>query len=269
MTEIPYSLCLSNEATTPTDPNDLAYKAFLRNSSTGIIVTSDAFTRNDIILAERETEAEHASAHSVRSKARNKDSGRKFSSSRPNQALLWALIDDSKQNQDDHLEAIAIMDNWQQGPWKGQIWKARGRRNIDRVWTGPVHHDLVWTGTDWKPYKADAVVEKPLVNPVRTRVSMELAERLATAIRSERSCKATAKELNDSYDRYALDPIGEKDNLWVTIAAFSRSIERLTQCRKLIMRNPEMYIGVDDIFEDFNHEVWEKLDTGLYPRRPV
>ena len=56
---------------------------------------------------------------------KNKDSGRRFNSSKPNQAMLWALIDDSPQGAEDHERAVAIMDGWEPRPWKGQVWQAR------------------------------------------------------------------------------------------------------------------------------------------------
>ena len=70
------------------------------------------------------------------------EKNQRISSLRPNAALLWALIDDSPLNAEEHEKAVDIMKAWNPNypnpipatPWKGMIW--RGEVGQDRMWDG-------------------------------------------------------------------------------------------------------------------------------------
>jgi excisionase family DNA binding protein len=71
------------------------------------------------------------------------------SSRNPNHTLTFNFVNDHFLNREAHEEAVAIVEGWHPQPWKGQIWKGVGKSNIERVWTGPVHYDLIWNGYEW------------------------------------------------------------------------------------------------------------------------
>ena len=194
-------------------------------------------------LISPDNRAEIASASRKRTRY-NRDTSKKFSSLRPNQALIWALVDDSPGNADEREQAKAIIEGWnpEKQLWKGMRWQ-----------------DQVWTGSQWEPETALPIVYKPLLPSTPSKVTIGVTDTFANSFLNESYCRIGAEELNQAYDAYVLDPIEEADNLWVTVAAFARSQERLAQCRKLIVRQLEIAMTVDDIFMKFTTDVFDLL----------
>jgi excisionase family DNA binding protein len=149
------------------------------------------------------------------------------------------------------------MNGWCPKPWKGMVWHRQVGN--ERVWTGPIYEDLIWSGTNWEP-NVTSSPDKPLVMAGPSQVSVKLAEHFRLAIKHERACTVTAKELNRAYQDFDLDRTGQEENFLVTVSAFVRSWQRLAQCRKLIMNQPEIWIGVDDIFMEFIVKVRESIE---------
>ena len=179
---------------------------------------------------------------------RNGASTKKFSSRQPNNALLWALIDDSELGREAHEEAVAIMDNWQPGPWKGMVWR------------GPVGKDREWNGSSWeattgqpvahKPYQPQTSLESPSYHSIR--VFSEPLPELEAAV-----------ELNKQYEAWVKDPSSERLNLYLTLNAFVRSTWRKAQVR-MLLKDTTMCVEADEIFTDFVLNLQERMDKGQY-----
>lgn len=186
----------------------------------------------------------------------NRDSNTSFSSRRPNHALIWALIDDRKvENEEskdsDHALAVSYMEGWQPHPWKGQIWKAT-EGDKKRVTIAP-SVDLIWSGRDWLPYTGLTAVEKPFVYLERSKASVGLLEKVSysTATMNRRAPIIPDEELNDAYVQYSLNPSDEEDNLKLTLYAYVRGTYILALVRKLLSGKHEIAVEEDDIVMEF------------------
>lgn len=197
-------------------------------------------------LADESSEREHVFQDSKRLK-----------SLRPGLALLFALTDGS--DAEAREEAEAIIESYKPGPWKGQVW--RKQDGHERVWTGPVYQDLVWTGRDWEPLHEIQAADVPLIAAKPSTVPVALTEAYVVRDGYAPATIISPKELNDAYERFMADPDSEHDNLWVTIAAFVRNPQRLAQCRKIIVANPETVTEIDDIFMDFIVDLRQRMPT--------
>jgi excisionase family DNA binding protein len=197
---------------------------------------------------------------------RNGNSGRKFNSSKPNQAMLWALIDDSPQGAEDHELALSIKDGWQPSPWKGQIWRARlhePNSKPERVWIAP-SMDLIWSGSEWFPHTGLPVIYKPLLSPQHSTVSVKLTDLFKVELDREtqlEGIKIAVTEVNEAYTTYLLNPEDKLDNLMVTIAAYARSKGRMAQYRLFMRRNPELSTTADDVFMEFTAYLFKYLPS--------
>ena len=148
---------------------------------------------------------------------------------------------------------------WKPQPWKGQIWQAH--RDIDRVWTGPTHTDLQRTGAEWQPYKRQDAVDKTQAYPELSKVSVKATESL------QKAGGIAEDELNAAYVEYAADPIGQRDSLYITLPAFARSTKRMRQVNKKYWHKAEIYMDIEDIFDEFTINLMHRIESGQYTHK--
>ena len=202
---------------------------------------------------------------------------RSGSSRNPNGTFMFNVVDSSFLNQTGHDEAVAILEGWNPAAWKGQVWRAH--RNIDRVWTGPTHHDLQWNGVDWVIYKAQLhshSVENAsdAADPIFYYPRMSEAPREFTGALLEDEDEESGvgkskdviaeKELNVAYMEYEEDPIGQRDSLLVKLYTFARSRGRIKQVNRFLKNQPEIYLDIEDIFSEFNIDLMRRIESEQY-----
>jgi hypothetical protein len=185
---------------------------------------------------------------------------RSGSSRNPNSTFMFDVVDSSFLNREAHEEAVAILEAWKPTPWKGQIWEAH--HSIDRVWTGPTHSDLQWTGAEWVPYKRQEAVDKARANLAPSRVSVRLTEALRKAVEVGKAGGIAEDELNAAYVEYKKDPTGQRDSLFVTLCAFARSTKRVGQVNKKYKHKAEIYMSLEDIFNEFTIDLMHRIESG-------
>jgi excisionase family DNA binding protein len=192
------------------------------------------------------------------------DRGRKFNSSKPNQALAWAFVDDTPGRAEERELAEAIVEAWKPGPWRGQVWKARihePNSKPERVWVAP-SVDGVWSGRDWLPYTKAIAVDKPLVYSEPSKASVGLTEQFKSKFNDFGELEGLTiedQELNAACDMYAANPETERENLWLTVAAYVRKPSWVKQHRKLMGGKPEFYQQDNDVFMQFTAEIFNLL----------
>jgi excisionase family DNA binding protein len=184
---------------------------------------------------------------------------RSGSSLNPNATFIWNVVDSHFLNRESHEEAVAILEGWKPQPWKGQIWQAQ--RNIDRVWTGPTHTDLQWTGAEWQPYKRQDAVGKTPAYPAPSKVSVKTTEAL------QKVGGIAEDELNAAYVEYAADPTEQRDSWVVTLSAFARSTKRVRQVNKKYWHKAEIYMDIEDIFDEFSINLMHRIESGQYTHK--
>jgi excisionase family DNA binding protein len=186
----------------------------------------------------------------------------KGSSKNPNETVMFNFVDHHFLNWEAHEEAVAIVEGWRPKAWRGQIWYAQ--RGIDRVWTGPTHTDLQWTGAEWVSYKrhdgSDVIPEMP----APSSVPLKLTEALQRAIQVGKSGGIAEKELNAVYMKYLADPSGQRDSLYITLSAFARSAKRVWQINHSFWNKAEIYLDLDDIFAEFIIDLIRRIEKKQY-----
>jgi excisionase family DNA binding protein len=207
---------------------------------------------------------------------RHTPAARSGSSRNPNDTFMFNVVDSGFLNWEAHEEARAILDGWKPAPWKGQVWQAH--RNIDRVWTGPIHHDLQWNGQEWVIYDAQlhscsAQDASGATDPIFAYPRMpETSGELTDALREDEEGAdgdksrdiAAEDELNATYLKYEADPIGQRESWWITLSAFARSPVRIKQVRFEFGLSAEMYMDIEDIFSEFTINLWNRIETKQY-----
>jgi excisionase family DNA binding protein len=192
--------------------------------------------------------------------------GRKGNSRNPNESLMFDFVDDGFLNRTAHQEAVAIMEAWKPAPWKGMVWQAQ--RNIDRVWTGPTHHDLQWDGQEWMPVPAahDALgaVDTYFAYSASSTVPVKATAALLRAIERGNSGGITEEEVNAAYVEYAADPVGQKESWFVTLSAFVRTTKRIKQVNNKFKNLPEIYMDTEDIFSEFAINLMHRIESEQY-----
>ena len=181
---------------------------------------------------------------------RNASRPKRFSSLRPNNDLIWALIDDSEFGKEEHDEAVAIMSYWQTGSLENDpVWRANAE-------TRRVRANISSDGTTGQPVACKLRPVQPEVPQVSTNI---------TALYKEmRPESVTTHALNQQYQAWVSSPELEAANFHVTLSVFVRSEWRVVQCRNLLSNSPETWMEPDDIFADFVLELLRRMGKGQY-----
>jgi excisionase family DNA binding protein len=216
------------------------------------------------------------------------------SSRNPNHILTFNFVNDHFLNREAHEEAVAIVEGWKPQPWKGQIWRGAGKDNIERVWIGPVHFDLVFDGREWLPCNTShsssvdpgAVdFNLPIAGVREVTVGYELiagwGARRAKAITIpseagestapvkkpktlyDASRRKAEKELNAAYVQYEKDPAGQKESFYMTLSAYVRGVRSNAIYLELSER-AEMHIDAGDILGAFLLKITSLIENGKY-----
>jgi excisionase family DNA binding protein len=191
---------------------------------------------------------------------------RKGNSLNPNAAFAFDCVDSHFLNREAHEEAKAIQQAWRRKPWKGFVWYGRihePNSKPERVWLAP-SMDLQWTGAEWEPYKGQDGTTVVTTGAIPSNVSMELTEALQRAVEVGKSGGIAEVEMNAAYIEYEADPTGQRDSLFVTLSAFVRSAKRLSQVSRKFKNKPEIYIDLDDIFNEFAVNLIHRIENGQY-----
>jgi hypothetical protein len=190
---------------------------------------------------------------------RNGASTKKFSSRKPNNALLWALIDDSELGREAHEEALAIMDNWQPQPFPGTVWRGPSPWKGAR-WPGVVGEGLEWNGSSW-----EAVTDQPVdYKPYQPKTSLENCSHSAKVFSEPLPELEAATELNQQYTAWVKDPKEQRESLHLTLSAFVASHTwRKAQVRMLLAETTAC-VQADEIFSEFVFELQRRMDRGQY-----
>lgn len=215
------------------------------------------------------------------------------SSRNPNHTLAFNFVNDHFLNREAHEEAVAIVEGWLPQPWKGQVWKGVGKSNIERVWTGPVHHDLIWNGYEWlrsdashsasvDPGAVDFNFPVPGMSELTAgyeRIAGWGAKRVKAILIPRETGESTApvkkpktlygsaklkaeKELNAAYVSFMKDPIKQEDfaNKLSAYVLGTRSNAVYLE----LSERAEMHIGGGDILGEFLLRIMRWIKNGKY-----
>ncbi|MBB5345868.1 helix-turn-helix domain-containing protein [Tunturibacter empetritectus] len=214
------------------------------------------------------------------------------SSRNPNHVLAFNFVNDHFLNREAHEEAVAIVEGWKPEPWKGQIWRGLGKDNIERVWTGPVHFDLIWSGSEWLPCNTShssadgsgavdfnfpatgmrevtsgCVVTEGGVKGVKPIFIPRTGEYVSTvnlpkALIDTAKVKA-AKDLNAAWVLYDKNRVGQKESFYMTLSAYVRGVFSNQVFYKLSNR-AELDLDRDDVLGEFLLKITSLIESGKY-----
>lgn len=203
----------------------------------------------------------------------SKSSAKSFSSLRLNNAFIWAVIDDSPLNEQEHLDALAILEgvNPSTAFYKGQKWCDAG---VDKVW------DLcTWIDEDGRTRARwewrDAIETVPSFDmPVAAALPSEATPRLTTMYsalfkkgHSGICTQIKPIELNQAYEAFIQNPEANEGTFLLTLALFARSPWRVSSVRRLISSNPEIAITLDDVFAELVLDLKTRLTRDSYQHK--
>jgi excisionase family DNA binding protein len=231
-------------------------------------------TLKDKILTKARLEHELTEDIAVtRGLQRTNPPARPGTSRNPNDTLAFNFVDDHFLNREAHEEAVAAVEGWRPQPWKGQIWRAVGKRNIQRVWTGPVQYDLVWNGSEWLPVAPRSAAQNTLCAVDTDFACLDMRDSPIEAIGQEEESQilkhqkrdgAADDEMNAAYVLYEEDSVRQKESFYITLSAFVRSGERTKQVNRSFNTRAEIFMNDEDIFAEFTIDLMRRIEKGQY-----
>jgi hypothetical protein len=161
------------------------------------------------------------------------------------------------------------------------------------IWTGPVHFDLAFDGSEWLPCN---ISHSSSVNPGAVDFNLpiegmrevtvgyeliagwgakrakaitipsEAGEYTAPVKRTKTlddASRRQEKELNVAYVEYEKDPAGQKESFYMTLSAYVRDVRSNAIYLELSER-AEMYIDAGDILAGFLLKITSLIENGKY-----